>query len=241
MRAGVGTAAGAALLPVLRLRLVPAQLIIWQLADSGFPTGSFAHAAGLEAAAQLGQVQGVAGLAGYAEEVLWNAGSFALPFASAAHRDPAAISSLDARCDAYTPSQVANRASRAQGQALLRAAEAAFGGLAAEVARRVRRERLPGHFAPAIGAVLGVLGVPIGAAQRLVLHLALRGVLSAGVRLGLAGPLEAQGIQARLARRVEEVATACGRLGVEEVAQAAPLLELFQGHQDRLYSRLFQS
>jgi urease accessory protein len=211
------------------------------VADSAFPTGSFAHAAGLEAAAQLGEVHGVAGLAGYAEEALWNAGSFALPFASAAHSDPAAFPSLDARCDAYTPSQVANRANRAQGQALLRAAEAAFGGAAAELAQRVRRERLPGHLAPATGAVLGVLGVPIAAAQRLVLYLALRGVLSAGVRLGLAGPLEAQGIQARLATRIEEIATACGRLGVEEVAQAAPLLDLFQGHQDRLYSRLFQS
>jgi len=183
----------------------------------------------------------VAGLAGYAEEALWNAGAFALPFASAAHRDPAAFPSLDARCDAYTPSHVANRASRAQGRALLRAAEAAFGSPVAELARCVRRERLPGHLAPATGAVLGVLGVPIAAAQRLVLYLALRGVLSAGVRLGLAGPLEAQGIQARLASRVEEMVAACGQLGIEEVAQAAPLLDLFQGHQDRLYSRLFQS
>lgn len=221
--------------------MVPAQLIVWQLADSAFPTGSFAHAGGLEAAAQLGEVGDVEGLAAFAEEALWNAGSFALPFASAAHRDPAAFSALDARCDAYTPSHVANRASRAQGRALLRAAEAAFGSSAGELAERVRRERLPGHLAPAAGALLGVLGVPIATAQRLVLYLALRGVLAAGVRLGLAGPLETQGIQARLATRVEEIAAACGGLGVEEVAQGTPLLELFQGHQDRLYSRLFQS
>jgi urease accessory protein UreF len=30
-------------------------------------------------------------------------------------------------------------------------------------------------------------------------------------------------------------------LGVEDVAQTAPILELFQATQDRLYSRLFQS
>jgi urease accessory protein len=221
--------------------MVPAELIVWQLADSAFPTGSFAHAGGLEAAAQLGEVRDVAGLAAYAEEALWNAGSFALPFVSAAHRDPAALPALDARCDGYTPSHVANCASRAQGQALLRAAGAAFGGPAAELAERIRRERPPGHLAPAAGAMLGVLGIPIAAAQRLVLFLALRGVLSAGVRLGLAGPLEAQGIQARLATRIEEIATACAGVGVEEVAQATPLLEVFQGHQDRLYSRLFQS
>jgi urease accessory protein len=216
-------------------------VIVWQLADSAFPTGSFAHAGGLEAAAQLGEVRGVEGLARYAEETLWNAGTFALPFASAAHRDLAAFPSLDSRCDAYTPWHVANRASRAQGQALLRAAEAAFGGAAAELAKRVRRDRLPGHLAPATGAVLGVLGVSLESAQRLVLYLALRGVLSAGVRLGLAGPLEVQRIQAHLASQVDEVVAACGRLAVEEAAQAAPLLGLFQGHKDRLYSRLFQS
>jgi urease accessory protein len=183
----------------------------------------------------------VAGLAAYAEEALWNTGGLALPFASAAHRDPAALPALDARCDAYTPSRIANRASRAQGQALLRAAGAAFGGAAAELGERVRGERLAGHLAPSAGAVTAVLGVPLASAQRLVLHLALRGVLSAGVRLGIAGPLEAQAIQARLATRLEEIAATCGALGVDEVAQATPLLELFQGHQDRLYSRLFQS
>ncbi len=190
---------------------------------------------------QLGEVHDGAGLAAYAEEAVWNTGSFALPFLTAAHGDPSAFPALDARCDAYTPSHVANRASRAQGQALLRAAGATFGGPAAELAERVRGERLPGHLAPVAGAVLNVLGVPIATAQRLVLYLALRGVLSAGVRLGLAGPLEVQGIQARLSNRIEEIAVACGGLGVEEVAQATPLLELFQGHQDRLYSRLFQS
>ena len=221
--------------------MVPSPLLVWQLADSAFPTGGFAHAGGLEAAAQLGEVRGPAGLARFAEETLWNAGTFALPFASAAHREVAAFPFLDGRCDAYTPWHVANRASRAQGQAFLRAAEAAFGGPAAELAQLVRRERLPGHLAPATGAVLVALGVPIAMAQRLVLHLALRGVLSAGVRLGLAGPLEAQGIQARLGTQAEEVVAACGRLGVEDAAQATPLLDLFQGHQDRLYSRLFQS
>jgi len=217
------------------------QLVVWQLADSAFPTGSFAHAGGLEAAAQLGEVQGVEGLERYAGEALASAGTFALPFASAAHRQPGALPRLDARCDAYTPSHVANRASRGQGRALVRAAGAAFGGAVAELAQRVRAERLPGHLAPVSGAVLAALGVPIGEAQRLVLFVALRGVLSAGVRLGLAGPLEAQGIQARLGARLEEIAIACGGLGLEEAAQTAPLLDLFQGHQDRLYSRLFQS
>jgi urease accessory protein len=221
--------------------VIPSPLLVWQLADSAFPTGSFAHAGGLEAAAQLGEVRGATGLARFAEEVLWNAGTFALPFASTAHRDPARLPEVDLRCDAYMRWHVANRSSRAQGQAFLRAAEAAFGGAAAQLAERVRREKLPGHLAPATGAILAALGVPLATAQLLVLYLAVRGVLSAGVRLGLAGPLEVQGIQARLGSQAELVVAACGRLGVEEATQVTPLLDVLQGHQDRLYSRLFQS
>lgn len=221
--------------------MVPTPLLVWQLVDSSFPTGGFAHAGGLEAAAQLGEVRGVAGLAWYAEETLWSAGTFALPFASAAHRDLAAFPALDRRCDAYTPGHVANRASRAQGRALLRAAGGAFGGWSAELVQLTRSESLPGHLAPAAGALLGGLGLQADVAQRLVLYLAVRGVLSAGVRLGIAGPIEAQGIQARLNVQAEKVIAACGGLGIEDAAQAAPLIDLFQGHQDRLYSRLFQS
>jgi len=33
----------------------------------------------------------------------------------------------------------------------------------------------------------------------------------------------------------------CGALGEEDLAQTAPLLDLLQGHHDRLYSRLFSS
>jgi urease accessory protein len=217
------------------------QLLIWQLADSIFPTGGFAHAGGLEAAAKLGEVCGPESLARFAEEALWSAGAFALPLASAAHRDVAALPELDCRCDAYTPSQVANRASRVQGQALLRAAGATFGGTAMELAERVWREQLAGHLAPVTGAVLRVLGVSIAVTQRLVLHMALRGVLSAGVRLGLAGPLQAQRIQSRIGFQADLVVANFGLLGVEDATQVTPLLDIFQGHQDRLYSRLFQS
>src|SRR5438270_9320121 len=36
--------------------------VIWQLVDSAFPGGGFAHSAGLEAALQLGEINGRAGL-----------------------------------------------------------------------------------------------------------------------------------------------------------------------------------
>ena len=215
--------------------------LLWQLADSAFPTGGFAHAGGLEAARELGIVATPQDLEAFAVETLWTAGSFGLPFVTAAIRQEQDFAELDTCCDAFTPGHVANRASRAQGQGLLRAAEAVLAGDAAALATRVRRERLPGHLPPVHGAVLRAAGADVATAQRLFLFFALRGVLAAAVRLGLVGPFEAQALQARLSRDAEEVARACGELGLTDAAHVTPLLDLVQSHQDRLYSRMFRS
>jgi urease accessory protein len=65
--------------------------------------------------------------------------------------------------------------------------------------------------------------------------------LSAAVRLGIVGPLEAQRVQAQCAAVLDDVLAACSDIPLSEAAQTAPILDLMQGVQDRLYSRLFQS
>jgi urease accessory protein len=69
----------------------------------------------------------------------------------------------------------------------------------------------------------------------------LRSVLAAAVRLNIVGPMEAQAMQQRAAGKAEEVRARCESLTLADLAQTAPLLDLWQGAQDRLYSRLFQS
>ncbi len=55
------------------------------------------------------------------------------------------------------------------------------------------------------------------------------------------GPLEAQALQHRLSPIAEAALIKSQSLTLDEIAQTAPLLEVWQGAQDRLYSRLFQS
>ena len=144
--------------------------------------------------------------------------------------------------DAFTPNHVANRASRAQGQAWLASAERSFGSPAiAELRETVLRDALPGHFAPVFGAAARALGVECATALRLFVFLQLRGWTSSAVRLGLIGPLQAQAIQHRLSAHAESVAELGRELSLDDAAQTAPLLDLFHATHDRLYSRLFQS
>ena len=85
------------------------------------------------------------------------------------------------------------------------------------------------------------IGLSLETSQRVTLYGAARGVLSAAVRLGLVGSYEAQRLQHACAERLDQVLDRCGTLGVDDLAQTAPILDVLHGGHHRLYSRLFQS
>src|SRR5437868_14983559 len=99
---------------------------LWQLVDSAFPTGGFAHSAGLEAAWQNGEVKNRGEIISFVEASLHQLGNAPLPFVIAAHTVPKRLDEFDNLCDAFTTNHVANRASRAQGKAFLSAVQRVF-------------------------------------------------------------------------------------------------------------------
>ena len=214
------------------------QWLVWQLVDSAFPTGGFAHSLGLEAAWQHGEVRGRDELVEFAEASLDQLGHGSLPFVLAAFDEDEEIPDLDRLCEAFLINHVANRASRAQGRALLAAVDRIFPTTGASLALSAWPF---GHFAPAFGACLRRLEMPRETAGRLFFFNHLRSVLAAAVRLNIVGPMEAQVLLRRLSPAAETAFQTCAALTIEEIAQTAPLLDLWQGTQDCLYSRLFQS
>jgi urease accessory protein len=223
------------------MHLAPDSLL-WQLADSAFPAGGFAHSAGLEAAWQAGQVADRNALAEFLIASVTATARGVAPFVAASCNEPSRVPDFDAACDLFLNNHVANRASRAQGQAFLRVAHEIFGGSALDHLReRLRRDRLPGHFAPLFGACAAALQIDPSAASRLFIFMSLRGLISSAVRLGIVGPLDAQGMQHRLSPHVDAWAALSQTTAVDDIAQTAPILDLLQATHDRLYSRLFQS
>lgn len=214
--------------------------LLWQLVDSAFPTGGFAHSGGLEAAWQHGEVRTRAELGSFLSAALEQISHSQVPFVTAVHDAPATFNATDRLCDAFTTNHVANRASRSQGRALLTAAERIFGLNGCEDLETTVKPPFA-HLAPTFGYVTGRLGIARETGVEMFVFSHLRSLLAAAVRLNITGPMEAQMLQFRLG---ESAATACRRgltLGLDDVAQTAPLLEVWQGAQDRLYSRLFQS
>jgi urease accessory protein len=213
---------------------------VWQLADSAFPTGGFAHSSGLEAAWQCGEVRDGDGFRRFFHDSIRQAGAAALPLVTAAHRAPSRLAELDALTDAWLTNAVANRASRVQGRAFV-----------STCARTWRHDSLMaldaaarggcGHLAPFAGAAWSALEVPLDLAQRLFLFQTARGIVAAGVRLGIVGSYEAQRLQADCAPVLDATFASCARLDDRDLAQTAPILDILQASHDRLYSRLFQS
>jgi urease accessory protein len=214
--------------------------LVWQLADSAFPTGGFAHSAGLEAAWQNGEVPDLPALRRFLHESIRQAGRAALPLVTAAHLAPSRLEALDALAEAFLTSAVANRASRVQGRALV-ATCARIWPEPALIALEARAHGLCAHYAPLAGAVWRTLEIPLDVAQRLFLFQTARGLAAAAVRLGIVGSYEAQRLQADCGAVLEAVVARCATLDDGDITQTAPILDILQSTHDRLYSRLFQS
>jgi urease accessory protein len=214
--------------------------LTWQIVDSAFPTGAFAHSWGLEAAWQQGEVADRDGLRRFLEASILQTGHASLPLVNDAYRSPEQLEALDAVADAFLLNAVANRASRIQGRALLGTAGRIWPS-AELAALQARADATCAHVAPVAGAAFCAIGLPLPTVQRVVLYGAARGVLSAAVRLGIAGSFEAQRLQYECSPWLERIADRCGALSIDDLAQTAPVLDLLQAGHDRLYSRLFQS
>jgi urease accessory protein len=214
--------------------------LTWQIVDSAFPTGLFAHSWGLESAWQHGEVPGPEALRRFVDTAILQTGHAVLPFVNAAFDSPERLERLDVLAEAFLTNPVANRTSRIQGRTLAATASRVW-PTDEVIAVKARADAMLAHVAPLSGATFRALGLSLPAVQKVVLYSTARGVLSAAVRLGIAGSYEAQRMQSACAPWLEQVASRCAALSIDDLAQTAPVVDTLQSCHDRLYSRLFQS
>ncbi|KAI0167017.1 hypothetical protein GGR52DRAFT_584876 [Hypoxylon sp. FL1284] len=194
----------------------------------------------------------------------------ALPFVLAAHDDPSAesVADLDDAHDAAVVCTVGRRASVAQGRALLAVWEKSMAASATSASNPLtayadlvragsigsggdedeeREERLPpaahAHLAPVFGAVAALCGLGRAQAAYVFVLGHVKALVSAAVRAGLFGPYHAQrvlagpGVQRLLADAVDRQ----WRTPVCEAGQNVPVMDLWFGRHELLYSRIFNS
>jgi urease accessory protein len=192
----------------------------------------------------------------------------AVPYVLATYRDPTQLDELDNNFDASTPCTVARRASVAQGRALLSVWDRSFrshyppptstsedgtvSGAAiimlhefSALLRGSSSEPYPpnAHLAPLWGVITHILSIPLHSAAYLFLFSHARTVISAAVRASVLGPYQAQALlaSAELRDKIEALVVQCWNRTTEEAGQAVPVMDLWVGRHEMLYSRIFNS
>jgi urease accessory protein len=222
-------------------------LELLQLADSAFPSGSFAFSNGLESLAKLGFVRSMADFEQYLECHLEQIAGAEVPFLNSAHgawsRDAGAeMERVAMEWDAWLFMPTQRRSSLAQGQAWSRVMEEAYpsADLRSMRAWFLLRE-LPLHFLMVFGASLKAAEKTLEDARTLFLHMAIRDQLGAAVRLGLLGSLQAQRLHRKFIGVAETFLARSRDWDYSQSTRTSPMIEIAQASHPYLYSKLFQS
>ncbi|KAL4759948.1 urease accessory protein UreF [Aspergillus foveolatus] len=244
------------------------------LSDSALPLGSFAYSNGLESYIAHQKplprtIMPVASFHRFLRLSLASMGSISLPYVLAAYRNPTELETLDNDLDASTPCPVAQRASIAQGRALLGVWERAFRSTYAHGNGncQVRDSRVQsgikavadfsealkcsmddelgvkGHFAPLWGAVCLAMGMDARQTAYVFMLNHAKAVLSAAVRASVMGPYQAQSVLASkdLQDMITERIDRDWHTAIEDAGQVVPPLDIWVGRHELLYSRIFNS
>jgi len=241
------------------------------LSDSALPLGSFAFSNGLEsylAHHPRTPTQSQHSLFHrFLNLSLQSLASTALPYVLAAYRRPEDILELDNDFDASTPCTVARRASVAQGKALMGVWERSFKTHYSTIntiedhrvsgaitvletfsnSLRASPQGEPyspnGHLPPLWGIITRILALPLRDTAYLFLFSHARTVISAAVRASVLGPYHAQSILAsqELRSTIKELLALYWDTMTEDAGQSVPVMDLWVGRHECLYSRIFNS
>jgi len=216
------------------------------LSDSALPIGSFAFSSGLESFVHHLPTSSGSSLDisfHFLRESLRSLAYTALPFVNAAHSNPENAVALDDHFDATVSCPVARRASLAQGKALLTIWEKAFleDKKIGETYRISVKSGSGGHFGIAWGVVCSHSTISKDRCMYVFLLNHAKAVVSAAVRLSLVGPYQAQSLLAAPQTRqlLRDILAETSNLDISEAGQTWALLDVYQGRQEILYSRVF--
>lgn len=211
---------------------------LMHLSDSALPAGSYAFSNGLEGAYQLGLLDGSGELEEFVHSALMAAAYGEIPFIHScyAEADEGAVAEMLHFYDAMIAAPAMRRASLVLGKNWLRL----MAGLYPEV-KFANLRRAHAHYTVVFGLALKAAGFAQADAQQLYMFQVLRDQMSAAVRLGIVGPMEATRRQLGLYVYCEELLAEVAGRPYAQSTRCAPQLDIAQSVHDDLYSRLFQS
>ncbi|KAB8300282.1 hypothetical protein EYC80_000482 [Monilinia laxa] len=239
------------------------------LSDSALPLGSFAFSSGLES--YLAHTKPKSSFPDFLTFSLSSYASTTLPFVLAAYRNPRGLIDLDDAQDASIMCTVGRRASIAQGRALLSIWDRSFSAAlssnpsnstamagvvvlkefslllrSTSSAPKSTSGEIPpisAHLAPLFGAIASTVGMDLEQTAYVFMLSHVKALLSAAVRASMFGPYHAQKILAsgEVQMGIKDAIKREWETKVEDAGQSVPVMDLWIGRHEMLYSRIFNS
>lgn len=224
------------------------KLVLMQLADSFFPSGSYTLSHGLESLIQAGEIQNTEDLVVFFKLLLRNkigtCDLVALVYAyrGSSQGDLAAIRQADSQLFAISLIETTRQTQRQSGRALLMVARSTWQNELLEI---LDRDRALNQFNCLHPIVFGVVGSIAGLNETDTmlgfLHGFVTGLFGAAIRLGRLGHLQAQQILLQLAPEIEVVGDRATTMSLNDMCSCTPAIDLAQMRHHKLSSRLFAS
>jgi urease accessory protein len=174
---------------------VSAALSLLHYGDSAYPAGGFAFSWGVEGLALDGHLNTRADVDDLVVDHLamrWNGMDRILLLRAYAAADPAAMRNIDVLTEVMTPFAEMRDGSRRAGRALLGVAARHGGALSSAYRATFSEDQRLGHLPVAQAISYRDAGLNVDAAQMLSAWSLVTGLVSAAVRLGVLGHVEAQ-------------------------------------------------
>ena len=220
-------------------------LDLFTLADSALPTGGYAFSNGLESAVQMGLLRTPADLDAYLQTAIHTTATSEIPFINACYNGdpiPANLTDILLAYDAMLTAPAIARASAMQGRNLLRLMRDLYvSKTMGRLHKTLLAQAVPAHYTIVLGATCRVAGLKRPHTCRVFMYQFLRDQISAAVRLGQIGPLEAARLQKRHHQTALAALAAIANADHTRASRSAPQWDIAQGMHEYLYSRLFQS
>ncbi len=222
------------------------QLVMMQLSDSFFPTGSFTLSHGLESLVQTGKVRSAQDLQSFLQILLRNkVGPTDLVASLHSHRgikngNLEAARQADKQLFAQTAIAKTRETQRQSGRALLMVSCSTWEDERLEILSREAAEGTIHCLHPVIfGVVAAIAGLSEQHTVLAFLHSLVTSILSAAIRLGVLGHIQAQQILQPLAADIEAVWVTTQSMKLEQMWSCTSLIDIAQMQHPKLAQRLF--
>ena len=215
-----------------------------QNCDSLFPTGAYAHSAGLEEMVRLAMVTDEGTLSAFLEKHVSPAlGNLELPYVHASHRagqagDLILLREIAEEIGAWKLCRESREASLQMGRGRLAAARKIFPHPQLEV---LGESSVPPHLIVVYGWEMAALEIPAPVALSGFYYQAMAGFCSASLKLIRIGPEGAQRALARALERSHEIVENALTIPRDDAGWFGPLLEIAAMRHERAEERLFIS